>query len=226
VSHELRQPLNTLQLALTLLGRDEAWADKAQRDRVIATSERNVQQMSETLRKLVELTRTGDGHDSALIQRIELAAVANDVIEQLREMAAARDVEVRIAGALPAITIDGARIELILVNLISNAIKYSDPAKSARMVDIASVADAARPEVCTLTIRDNGLGVAEREMKSIFARFYRGHAGRDRELGTSGLGLGLSIVADCVEAVNGTIRVESKPGQGTTFAVELPVAPV
>ncbi len=225
VSHELRQPLNTLQLALTLLSRGDACTDTAKRDHLINTATRNVAQMSDTLKKLVQITWTGDGQDSALIQRVELTAVANDVIDQLKDMAAAKSVDVRIAGHLPAITIDGARIELILVNLVSNAIKYSDPKKPARTVEIASVSDEARPDVCTLTVRDNGIGVAEREMQSIFARFYRGHAKRDQELGASGLGLGLSIVADCVDAVNGTIRVESRPGEGTTFIVELPVAP-
>lgn len=60
---------------------------------------------------------------------------------------------------------------------------------------------------------------------AIFARFYRGHADRDQKLGTSGLGLGLSIVADCMEALNGTIRVGSTVGEGTTFLLELPVIP-
>jgi signal transduction histidine kinase len=144
----------------------------------------------------------------------------------VREMADARNVEVHIAGPLPAISIDVARLELIMVNLISNAIKYSDPDKPARVVEIASVPDD-RPGVCTLSIRDNGIGIAEQDLRSIFARFYRGrgHAQRDRELGTSGLGLGLSIVADCVDALKGDIRVESSLGEGTTFFLELPMAP-
>jgi two-component system OmpR family sensor kinase len=146
------------------------------------------------------------------------------VIDQLREMADARGVEVRVADGLPALTIDVARLELALVNLLSNAIKYSDPNTSTKVVEVACAA-SSRPEICTITIRDNGLGIAEPDLRSIFARFYRGHPDRDRELGTSGLGLGLSIVADCVDALKGEIRVESTLGEGTTFFLELPLAP-
>jgi signal transduction histidine kinase len=125
---------------------------------------------------------------------------------------------------LPSLTVDAARLELVLVNLISNAIKYSDPMKSVRFVEVGS-APAARDGMCTLSIRDNGIGIAESDLRTIFARFYRGSPGRDRELGTSGLGLGLSIVADCVDALKGDIQVESTLGEGTRFLVELPSTP-
>jgi two-component system OmpR family sensor kinase len=150
--------------------------------------------------------------------------MTEDVIDQLREMADARGVEVRILAPLPAVTIDAARLELVLVNLISNAIKYSDPAKPQRLVEIAP-APGSRPEVCAISIRDNGIGIPETDLRSIFARFYRGRPERDQELGTTGLGLGLSIVADCVDAVKGDIRVQSTVGEGTTFFVELPSTP-
>jgi len=139
-------------------------------------------------------------------------------------MADARQVDVRLAAPLPAIEIDVARLELVLVNLVSNAIKYSDPPKPARVVEIGGVA-GDNPRIGTLSIRDNGIGIAETDLRSIFARVYRGRAARDREPGTSGLGLGLSIVAECVDALKGDIRVESALGEGTTFFLELPVSP-
>jgi signal transduction histidine kinase len=225
VSHELRQPLGILQFAVKLLGSEEASPDGAKRKQILATAERGVTRMNETLGKLVALSRSGEGTDNALVQRVELEALTHDVIAQLREMADARRVDVRVAGSLPAVTIDAARLELVLVNLISNAIKYSDPNKAVRFVEIASVPDSG-DDVCRLSIRDNGIGIAEGDLRSIFARFYRGRPERDRELGTSGLGLGLSIVADCVDAVKGDIRVESTLGEGTTFFVEVPSAPV
>ena len=78
----------------------------------------------------------------------------------------------------------------------------------------------------TLDVRDNGVGIAESDLTSIFARFYRGQAAcGDRERRTAGLGLGLSIVLDCVDALKGDIHVESIPGEGTTFFLELPLAP-
>jgi signal transduction histidine kinase len=224
VTHELRQPLGVLQFALKRLGSEDVWSSPAGRDRVLATAERNVVRMNETLGKLVQLSRTAGTPDSALVQRVDLSAVAADVVEQLREMAEGRGVQVRIASPLPTVTIDIARLELALVNLVSNAIKYSDPDKPVRVVEIESPGDDG-PLVCTLAVRDNGIGIAEQDLRSIFARFYRGHSSRDRELGTSGLGLGLSIVADCVDALKGDIRVESTLGEGTTFFLELPLSP-
>lgn len=223
VTHELRQPLGTFQFALKLLAGEETWSDRTRRERILASAERNVARMNETLGKLLALARA-EGADTALVQHVDLAAMIDDVIGQLREMADERNVRILVKDALPAVTVDRARLELVLVNLISNAIKYSDPAKPERMVEIAAV-PGTRPDVCTISVRDNGIGIADPELQPIFTRFYRGHAGRDRELRTSGMGLGLSIVADCVEAIDGAIRVESTPGHGTTFFLELPLTP-
>jgi two-component system, OmpR family, sensor kinase len=189
----------------------------------VSSAERNLAHLNDTLARLVTLSRA-EGGDTALVQHVELSTVMADIVGQLREMADERDVDVRVTGPLPAVTADRARLELVLVNLISNAIKYSDPAKPHRLVEIAAVA-SERSDVCTIIVRDNGIGIADPETQPIFRRLYRGHAARDAELGTSGMGLGLAIVADCVEALNGSIRLESSPGEGTTFFLELPFAP-
>ena len=149
--------------------------------------------------------------------------MAGDVVSQLKEVADARSVRVDVAGDLPQVTTDAARLELILANLVANAIKYSDPAKPDRFVEVTTV-PTPNAEMFALAIRDNGIGIAETDLRSIFGRFYRGHPERDWELGASGLGLGLSIVADCVDALKGDIHVESVLGEGTTFFVELPLA--
>jgi signal transduction histidine kinase len=222
VSHELRQPLGTFQFAIKLLRAQETQRDAAKRDQILDSAERSVTRMSETLAKLVALSQSGQGAESAVVQRVELEAMVDDVRDQLREMAEARGVDLRIDRPLTALVIDAARLELVLVNLISNAIKYSDPRKPQRFVEIAA-APGERPGTCTVSVSDNGIGIAETDLRSIFARFYRGRPDRDRELGTSGLGLGLSIVADCVDALKGDVRVESTLGEGTTFILELPV---
>jgi signal transduction histidine kinase len=137
-------------------------------------------------------------------------------------MADSRHVEVRLAPDLPTVTLDVARAELILINLVSNAIKYSDPSKDERIVDIA--AQLTADGTCVLEVRDNGVGIDEAHVGSIFKRFYRAHAHRDHELGSAGIGLGLFITQECVAALRGTITVHSAPGVGTTFTVSLPPA--
>jgi signal transduction histidine kinase len=113
------------------------------------------------------------------------------------------------------------------VNLVSNAIKYSDPLKPESFVEIAPVAaDEPNPNRCTIAIRDNGLGIPESDQAAIFERFFRAHAHLDEDLGITGSGLGLAIVADCVPALDGSIRCESAAGEGTTFYLTLPCEPV
>ena len=117
---------------------------------------------------------------------------------------------------------DPARLELVLLNLVSNAIKYSDPSKAASFVEIGCVQDGASDGKMVLCLRDNGIGIAESDQESVFERFFRAHTHRDADLGVSGSGLGLAIVEDCVKAMGGSIRCESALGEGSAFFVELP----
>jgi signal transduction histidine kinase len=110
----------------------------------------------------------------------------------------------------------------LFLNLLSNAIKYSDPDKGDSFVEVALVGN--NDDSCTISVRDNGLGIPEADQPLVFERFFRAHADRDQELGVSGSGLGLAIVADCVRALDGSIRFESTVGRGTTFSIALPRA--
>jgi signal transduction histidine kinase len=162
------------------------------------------------------------------MQRVDVGVLAEEVRRQLEEMAVTRGVVIRIADGLPTVVTDPARIELILMNLVSNAIKYRDPNKSDAFVEISHRHHVARsvpeaPDRWTLVVADNGLGIAPEHQRSIFGRFVRAHAHMDSTLGVSGTGLGLSIVADCAEALGGSVACESQPQRGSTFAVHLPV---
>jgi signal transduction histidine kinase len=136
-------------------------------------------------------------------------------------MAEAKGVEIQVGDRMPSLVIDMARLELILMNLISNAIKYCDPAKPHRFVSIESVS-AEREDHVGIMVRDNGIGIPEANLSTVFRRFVRAHASRDSELGVRGSGLGLAIAAECAEAVGGSIHVESSVGEGTTFLVTVP----
>jgi signal transduction histidine kinase len=221
VTHELRQPLGVLQFGVKLLRSVEPVAARPRRDQILETLQRNVNRIDETLKSLLALSRSSDSENSQ-VQLVDLGAMARDVATQFKEAADVRGVRVDVASDLPRITIDAGRLELILANLVSNAIKYSDPDKLERFVHVTTSA-TPRVDVCALAVQDNGIGISEGDLRSIFGRFYRGHPERDAELGTSGLGLGLSIVADCVDALKGDVHAESILGQGTTFFIELPL---
>jgi signal transduction histidine kinase len=138
-------------------------------------------------------------------------------------MADSRGVDIRISATLPTLTVDVGRLELALVNLLSNGIKYSDPEKPERHVEVCE-ADA-QEGWCRLEVRDNGIGIPQSSLEKIFQRFERGHSDREERLHIGGLGLGLSIADDCVHGMGGHIDVESVEGRGTVFAITLPLAP-
>lgn len=224
VSHELRQPLGTLMYALPLLKAGTAAGNAERQDQLFAVMERNVLRLAQLMEQLEMLSRLQGSQPNRIdMQQTEVSAVAWEVARQLREMADARGVDILVDEPLPTLLIDTARLELILMNLVSNAVKYSDPAKPRRLVSVEAAPSDVDGFTC-IAVRDNGLGIPADQRDTIFGRFVRAHADRDSELGVRGSGLGLAIAAECAEAVGGAIRVESEPGAGTTFFVEIPCA--
>jgi signal transduction histidine kinase len=221
-SHELRSQVGTLVFAAALLKSDGVQTDRQRVAKVAATIQTNTDRLSWLIENLQRLARLGEGLDVPSQQRVDLGTLAREVGRQLDEMAAARGVSIRIADDLPTLTVDPARLELVLLNLVSNAIKYSDPAKVGSFVSIDRGASDTE-NAAVISVRDNGLGIPEADRAAIFDRFYRAHADLDSTLGVSGTGLGLAIVAECVDAMGGSIRFESTLGEGSTFFVTLAV---
>ena len=224
-SHELRSPIGTLLFAGALLEQDEVRQDPARLAKVAATVKASADRLSWIVQNLQRIARIAESVDGPSEQQVDLRLLAEEVGRQLAEMAAARRVEIRVAANLPTLHGDPARLELVLLNLVSNAIKYSDPQKPDAFVDVALVAGGAPGDgSCTICVRDNGIGIQDGDQTAVFDRFYRAHAHLDHELGVSGTGLGLAIVADCVAALGGAVRCESRPGEGTAFLITLPLA--
>jgi signal transduction histidine kinase len=220
VSHELRNPLNTIQLVIGMLSSTGDADLPPLRTRITPLLQRNVTRIADILRSLEELARAREQTDTPVVQVIEVGAVAGEVARQLADVAAARGVTIRVAPELPAVTVDMARLELALMNLVSNAIKYSDPAKSDRHVEITGTAVDGR---CIVAIRDNGLGIPAEFLPQLFRRrFLRAHRHLDGALGNDGTGLGLSIVHECLSSIGGVVEIESAEGHGTTVTVTLP----
>jgi signal transduction histidine kinase len=221
-SHELRSPIGTLLFAAAVLKQDPIRTDPDRVAKIATTVHANAERLSWLVENLQRLTRLSEITDVPSEQRVELSAVAAEVSRQLEEMAASRGVTIRVAPGLPVLGGDPARLELVFMNLVSNAIKYSDPGKSKAFVEITHVEHDVTETTVTICVRDNGLGIAEADRPAIFERFFRAHPHLDGERGVTGTGLGLAIVAECVSALGGSIRCESMIGQGTTFLVTLP----
>jgi signal transduction histidine kinase len=224
VTHELRNPLSTLRFAAELLNRAEIVADPEAHARVSRLIQRNVQRTTELVRSLEHLAFAERPVDAPNQQRVNLAYIASQVARQLAEMAQARGVELRVDQNLPEIVTEAAQFELVLMNLFSNAIKYSDQRKPTRFVEVVP-AEPRMAGGCTLCVRDNGIGIPQEKLAFVFTRFFRAHRERDEELGTDGTGLGLAITEEAVRILGGQIHVESKEGDGTAVYVTLPDAP-
>ncbi len=214
ISHEIRQPLGVLQLVSRIIpGGDPKTAG------LLQTLERNVVRLGEVAGKLERLSRLSRS-DSPAEQEIDLTSLARDVARQLGEMAEARGVTIEVEEDLPRLVTDAGRTELALVNLVANAIKYSDPAKSERYVRVRRSADSP----LAIAVEDNGIGIPASKLTVIFDAFVRAHSHRDDDLDTQGLGLGLAIARDCVDAMQARVTVTSTEGAGSSFTIVWPAS--
>ena len=213
VSHEIRQPLGVLQVVARIIPTDNPKSAP-----LLEMLSRNVTRLGDVSAKLERLARVARVDDTPTEQKVDLTALARDVESQLQDMADARGVRIVIDDDLPHILTDAGRAELVLVNLMANAIKYSDPNKDERVVRISR----ALASDVSIVVSDNGIGIANSKVSAIFDQFMRAHSERDEELGAKGLGLGLAIVRECMDAMHGSVSVKSDEGVGAAFTLTWP----
>jgi len=218
LSHELRNLIGTIAGAAEIL---ELGTFSPEQQRTMTSMIiRNSTNMKVTLENLLELSRLEE--DARHSRHISLPAAAAEVARQLRESARARGVEIRLPADLPTVNVSAAAFELCLSNLLANAIKYSDPSKDKRWVEVRAQVtapdDNARAET-VVEVHDNGLGVPENKRADLFKRFYRAHEESNTEL--DGTGLGLSIVRDTVTSLGGKAWADFRE-DGTTFFFTMP----
>ncbi len=218
VSHELRTPLNGVLGFGQLLK-----ADAAELSPRHATWVSHIESSGRHLLKLVDevldVSRIEAGGLKLDEQRFELDRLVRDCEQELKATAEAQQVQVKVE-AMPARTAwrgDVQRLRQVLTNLLSNAIKYNRPRGEVRIDAQAGHNGGVRLEIC-----DTGIGIDTIQQEQLFQPFNR--LGRERS-SIPGTGLGLVVVKQLVEAMGGTIEVESRPGEGTCVTLDLPLAP-
>lgn len=212
VSHELRTPLTVvLGYLQSLLRRSTNLNDYQKEALETATSEAD--RTVRLLQDLLDLARADSGYMHYHLEQILL----NDLIVEVAEMAekfSSRYIQIEAAEKIEA-TVDRDRLKQVLINLIDNAVKYSDSTYPIELI----VERGDRQAI--LRVRDQGVGIPLQDQSRIFERFYRVDEARARS--TGGHGLGLAIVKTLVEGMGGSITVRSQPGNGTEFAIVFPI---
>lgn len=214
VSHELRTPLASIKaMAETILLRHENNPAVAPQfaQSIVAEADR----MTLLAEDLLDLAQIESGHSAQNHQSIDLGELVSSVFDSLCPVAEARSISlVSETADVGIIQADHDSVTQIMVNLIDNAIKYSN--------DDGKVVVSARREgeFAEIHVSDNGIGIPQADLPRVFERFYRVDKARSRE--SDGTGLGLSIVKHLAELMGGSVSVVSELGKGTTFTVVLP----
>ncbi|MGK3987086.1 AAA family ATPase [Sorangium sp. So ce136] len=217
-SHELKTPLTSLTMQAHLIERllpryQRAEVPPERIEAAFQVLNRQIARLGHLINELLDVTRLNAGRMTLARAPVDLTALAREVVERMSQQLAVAHCRVQLDLDAPLIGHwDPSRVEQVLINLLSNAMKYG----AGGPIDVVVRGQADR---ALLVVRDHGIGIAEADQARIFERFERAVSVRN----FGGLGLGLYIVRWIVTSHGGTIRVESKPGAGATFIVELPL---
>lgn len=214
VTHELRDPLFSLQLSLQLLRRS------AQKQGDIPShvldhlevGERQAARLGRLIENLLDVSRIMNNRLQLDIEKVDVAALVRDTVQHFKAQAAAAHTPLGLDAADPAVGyFDRLKLEQIVGNLLSNAIKYGASRPVLARVHVQG-------DNVVVEVEDQGQGIAAADQQRVFQRFERASEGHRKE----SLGLGLYIVRSLVEAHHGRVSVRSEVGRGTTFSVVLP----
>jgi two-component system, OmpR family, phosphate regulon sensor histidine kinase PhoR len=216
VSHELRTPLTAIKgFAETL--REGAMHDPVRGPQYLATIEKHADQLTNLVTDLLDLSRLDDHPGIPGASVMDVGPVIRRTVDVLLPVAAKKQqtIHVEIDPVIPPMTGSPDYLERAVANLTENAIKYTP--HGGRVGVRAFVRDST----LRVEVSDNGIGIPAGDLPRIFERFYRVDRSRSRDMG--GTGLGLSIVKHVADAHGGSVEVDSTPGEGSTFAIVLPL---
>jgi signal transduction histidine kinase len=206
ITHEIRNPLHTISGALEMLQLKNLKPD--QRQRYLETAARQTERINRLFKDLMTLQRYDS--DSYFIEKkpFDLQLTLEDIEEMFRTQAAEKDLDLIVDKKSVTVFADPNKIEQVLENLVSNAIKYTNEGH-------VKVSLTESETDLTIKVEDTGIGISDDHLTRLFDRFYRTDKARSRDKG--GTGLGLSVVKSILTAHGSTIQIESTPGEGSMF---------
>ena len=216
VSHELRMPLTSIRMFAETLRSGKAGSPRRQRE-YLEIIEGESERLSRLIGNILDFAKIERGVKEYAFTEVHLEEIMRRSVNAMRyqfEKHKGR-LRTRVKKGIPVVTADGDALEEAVLNLLSNALKYSTLRKEV------SVSLFERHHQVVIEVADKGIGIPESELGNIFDRFYRVRDDRTRQVG--GAGLGLALVKHIVDAHHGTLSVKSKVGRGSTFTITLPI---
>ncbi|MFA5576736.1 MAG: ATP-binding protein [Tissierellaceae bacterium] len=215
VSHELKTPITTIKSYTETLMEDGI--DSSLSRKFLSVIDNECDRMTRLVRDLLQLSNLDYKKTMWKKEEVSLESLLKDILVKLDLVFKEKEQELILdfQEDLPNIVVDKDGIEQVILNIVSNSIKYTNN-RSKIKVSLGS-----GEEYLFIRVEDNGAGIPKEDQKRIFERFYRVEKGRSRDLG--GTGLGLSIARQIVEAHNGNISLMSSPGEGTVVEIRLPL---
>lgn len=217
IAHELRSPLAAVRGAAMTLQPDDLELDEETRRGLLAVIVDASEQLTAIVDEILTAARLDPGATALAREPVDAAEIARRVVEAARAHAP-EDVRIELVAPplLPAVATDPGKLRQVLANLVENAVKYSP---DGGRVEVRLEPAGRRMRIA---VRDEGVGIPPHEHERIFEKFFRLDPRLTRAVG--GTGLGLSIARELVRRMGGRIRLESTPGEGSTFFVDLPLA--
>jgi two-component system phosphate regulon sensor histidine kinase PhoR len=216
VSHEIRGPLSTVLSQIKILMDGLAGELGPKQADILGKISRKIQGLVELSNELLDLSRIEAGLIVQDKEQVQLMDILESLVEFMQARAKEKNISLSLEKAdLPLINADTKSMEEVFSNLITNAIIYTPEGGEI------TVRGEVKGGFVGISVSDTGYGIAPDEIPRIFERFYRAKTEKTRNI--VGTGLGLPIVKSIVEAHNGTVKVESEEGVGSTFYVRLPV---
>lgn len=216
LAHELRNPLSPIISSSELLQELSQNNSNEMQKRLISNIRKGTGKLARKLEELLDMARYSRGTFTLNRQPVEIKSYLEEIIVRFRPTIEKRNQKlvVDIAGDVPVIPVDASRLEQVLVNLLSNASKFSP--ESSKIYFKAFLTG----NNLEIDVKDEGIGISPDDQKKLFEPYFR--VQNDR-LKVSGMGLGLTVCQKIIEAHGGTIRVASQPGQGSTFSFRIPL---
>ncbi len=214
ISHELRTPLQSISGFIKLII-DGQVPEKATQKEFLQIVDQETLHLGNLINSLLDMSRLESGKFQIKREKTMMLNMITEALKMFKSLAQQKDIKLRkyIPKGLPQLNVDNDRMRQVIINLVGNAIKFSDPGGSITVK--AQITD----DKFIFKVADHGTGIHQKTMKHLFERFYR----EEGETVRGGTGLGLYISKQIIEAHGGRIWAESKLGKGSTFSFSLPL---